>query len=404
MNSIFMHAWDLDGVEPRAAVAEIRAVGLERCSLAFSYHGGRVVLPRRRSGRVLELDPGAVYFAARLERYRGLRLRPRVAPATALVPAFIHTCADAGLAVNAWAVLCHNDRLGAENPDCCIENVFGDRYTYGLCPANPEVRRYVTALCADIAQTPGIAGLELEALGYMGLEHASLHDKSGITLSPTAKWLLSVCVCTSCRASLGGVAEAFADRARSWLEEYFRSPAEAPRDGSLRPAPETVLDAGVLDELLAGRRQVVRSLLEEIRDGAHPLPVDVRLATDPLFIGGKSTLDWGDLPGRADSATVTFFGVPLERMSMELRRLPPPAERPAPLHGGFVFHAPDCASEADVEKRVAALRDAQLDGVSCYCLGLAARPHLEWLASALSAASDPVAPGHAYSSEGLRLP
>lgn len=386
MRAIFMHAWDLQGVEPRTLVQEIRTLGVDTCSLAFAYHGGRMLLPRRREGRVLELDPGAIYFTPHLERYRGLRLRPHVAPEAELVPAFLEACGEAGMDVSAWTVLCHNDRLGVEHPDCCVENVYGDRYGYALCPSHPEVRRYAAALCGDIAATPGVDRLELEALGFMGLEHASLHDKSGVPLSPAAKWLLSICVCRWCRERVGeGLAE-FAARARPWLDESLASPVPHGAAAELRGDLEAILGADTLESVLTGRRAVLATLLEEIRGEIGFLHLNVRLSTDSLFVGGKSALTWEDLEGQVDSATLSFFGVSPERMAAELRRVPLPGERPVPVHGAFVFHHPDCSSEADVAARVTLLREARLSGMAFYALGLAAAQHLEWLASALASA------------------
>jgi hypothetical protein len=47
LKSIWMHAWDLEGIEPQALIAELQEYGLNACNLAFSYHGGRMLLPRR---------------------------------------------------------------------------------------------------------------------------------------------------------------------------------------------------------------------------------------------------------------------------------------------------------------------------------------------------------------------
>jgi hypothetical protein len=392
MKSVFMHAWDLHGVDPVALTEELASIGLDTCSLAFSYHGGRVLLPRRPDGRVLELLPGAAYFTPQLDRYRGLRLQPHVAPEAALVPAFLRACGRVGMRVSAWTVLCHDDRLGVEHPDCCIENVFGDRYSYALCPSHPEVRRYAAALCGDIADTAGLARLELEALGFMGFEHASLHDKSGIPLNAAAKWLLSVCVCRWCRSRIGEPISAFAARAGTWLEDFLAAPAPGASAPALREELDKVLGEQLLETLLSGRRQAVATLLDEIRAETGPMHLDVRLSLDPLFVGGKSALTWEDLRGRADSATLTFFGTSLERMAAELHRLPPPERRPLPVHGGFVFHHPDCDSEADVRARVGLLREAGVSGMSFYALGLAAGPQLGWLASALAAEPDAALP------------
>jgi hypothetical protein len=392
-----MHAWDLEGRVPGEVAAELRGLGLDTAAVAFTYHGGRVLLPRGRGGRVRETGAGGAYFPATAERYRGLRLGPHVAPGAALVPPFVEACADAGVAVNAWTVLCHDDRTGEQHPECCVQNVFGDRYRYALCPSHPDVRSYVGALCADIAATPGLTRMELEALGFMGLAHASLHDKSGIPLTAAARWLLSICVCGSCRARVGGALEESAGRARRWLERYLYELPPAP-GAELREELESILGAELLEALLAGRRAVVRTLLEEVRAATGPVHLNVRWAPDPLFVGGKAALAPEDLAGRADSATVTFFGYPLQAMAAEVAALPAPKARALPLYGGFVFHGPDCASEADVRARLSILQAAGMDGISFYSFGMAARPQLQWLARALDAAglADPLSTSAPY--------
>jgi len=374
MRSIWMHAWDLEGADPAALAAFLKSCGLTACNMAFSYHGGRMLLPRNRRRVVYELDLGALYFPADPGRYSGLGLQPRVAPEAALVRPFVHACRAAGLEVHAWTVLCHNDRLGAEAPECCVENVFGERYTYALCPANPEVRRYVTALCADIAAFPGLSGLDLEALGFMGLEHNSLHDKRGVPLTPAVAWLLSLCLCCYCRRAMGEAGEDAAAKARAAVTRYF---------GELSGARklEEILGRETLAAVLAARRRVLTTLLEEIRAAAGPVHLNLRVANSPLDCSGKSALEWQDLAGRVDSATVTFFGYSKERMAAELGSLPARGRRPAPVRGGFVFHHPDCTSEADFRDRLALLCAAELDGTLFYCYGLAAETHFRWLRS-----------------------
>jgi len=74
----------------------------------------------------------------------------------------------------------------------------------------------------------------------------------------------------------------------------------------------------------------------------------------------------------------------LESMSSELKRLPAKHERRVLLYGGFMFHHPDCSSEADVRERVRLLDAAQLDGHIFYGFGMAAGKHFVWLKNALT--------------------
>ena len=384
LKSIWMNVWDLAGIEPSEMVAFLKNCGLTACNLGFSYHGGRMLLPRHRRHKIYEQNLSALYFPANLERYAGFRLQPHVAPEARLVQPFIAECVKADFEVNAWIVLCHNDRLGMDAPECSVENVFGDRYTYALCPSNPEVRRYVVALCADIAAFDGVAKLDLEALSFMGYEHASVHDKRGVPLTPIVKWLLSLCVCPDCRRDLGSVTDEVKAKARSFVSHYLEALPDEREASDLRVELEAALGADALAALLEMRRNVLTSLLDEIRAATKPAHLNLRLATSPLFYGGKTPLTFSDLAGRVDSATVTFLGASKESMSKELNALPGKDERSVPLYGGFMFHHPDCISEADVRERVAMLDAARVDGQIFYGFSMAATKHFAWLRNVLT--------------------
>ncbi len=382
LKSIWMHAWDLEGIEPDELIAFLKDCGLNACNLAFSYHGGRMLLPRHRRHKVYEQDLSAVYFPANESLYRNCSLQPHVAPQARLLRPFVDAAREAGFGVNAWAALCHNDRLGGGAPECCIENVFGDRYSYALCPANPEARGYIKALCADIAAFDGVARLDLEAFSFLGFDHQSPHDKRGVPLTPPVTWLLSICFCADCRRRLSEAAEEVERKTRGYLNNYFEKFDEA-RPGELRAELEKALGRSALEALLEMRRQVITSLLDEVRAAVGEAHINLRLATLPLFIGGKTALDWSQLAGRVDSATNTFLGASSEQMAAELERLPRPEQRPVPVYGGFSFHHPDCLSESDVRRRFALLRQTRLDGVLFYCYGMAAVRHFKWLKKVL---------------------
>lgn len=364
-----MGPWDLAGRKPSQVIDMLRGLGLDACNLALAYHGGRMLLPTSPRGLVHELHPGAIYFTRDKTRFPG-PLQPEMAPEACLTGPFLEACREREFPVYAWTVVCHNDRLGALAP---IENVFGERYNYALCPANPAVRDYAAALCGAVASLPGIAGIDLEAAGYMGYEHAGLHDKRGLPLPAAVVFLLSVCMCSYCSALMGGAAGEIRREAVSAIRRFLAGEA----DHAVPPHPA----------LLEARRIAQRELLLAIRTSTAGVPVNLRLSCDPMFAGGKSTLQWQDLRGLADTATVTFFGTTRERMAAELRNLPPPAARPLPVWGGYVFHGPDCGDPEDVAGRLALLETSELAGGLFYSFSLAATWHFEWLRRALAGAS-----------------
>lgn len=363
---VWMNAWDLEGRDPRALIGELRGVGLTGCSLGLSYHGGRMLLARHAHRVVYEQPPGALYFAADTARFPSA-LRPEVAEQAGLVPEFLRECCRAGFDAQAWTVLCHNDALGAAAPECCVENAFGETYAYALCPANPVVQDYCAELCRQAAEVEGIGGVDLEALGWLGYEHQGLHEKRGLPLSREAAWWLSICCCPHCRAGCGDLRAPIRENVRAWLEDPRR-----PREAGF-------------DEVVEWRARIQRTLLDRIRSAAPRARLNLRLALDPRFSGGKSTLDLGSAGALAGEATLTFFGASEARMKDDLATLP--LERPVKLNGGFIFHGPDCASAADVSRRLDLLRRAKLDGWGFYGFGMAAGIHWEWLRQALKGES-----------------
>ncbi len=373
--SIWMNAWDLEDRDPRETIDLLQSLGLNACNLGFAYHGGRMLLPGGKRRVVYTQHDSAVYFQTNPSRYG--RLQPQVAPEAAPVAEFTAACERRKFPVNAWTVLCHNDQLGKAASDCCIQNVFGDAYPYALCPSNPEVRRYIVTLCAEIAELPGVASLDLEALSFMGYEHQSLHDKRGVTLSPEVIWLLSICLCRYCCAGMGGAAEEIRHKAKTSIRNFFSNPTSA---GDL----EEILGDRALVALLRMRRRALLELLKDIRGATGAQPLNVRIADSTLDYGGKAQLTLPDLTAAADAATRTFFGMSVDRMRSAVQKLPSPGERDLPLHAGFVFHEPDCVFEKDVRARLEMLRQAGLDGVHFYSFSLAASRHFDWLRRAIT--------------------
>src|SRR5918996_675272 len=79
----------------------------------------------------------------------------------------LHELCEAGIAANAWMVLLHNSRLGAAHPNMTVQNAFGDRYVYSLCPSAPEVRQYAVALCKDLTDRYAVSGISILTPGFL---------------------------------------------------------------------------------------------------------------------------------------------------------------------------------------------------------------------------------------------
>jgi hypothetical protein len=239
-----LYPWDVDG-DP-AAAGRLAGLGLAGVTLAAAYHAVRAVTPFHPGHRIVTRD-AAVYYRADPSRWRGTALRPaRLRPAVSRPAGSFERAAAAlrarGLAVTAWAVLTHNDRLGAVVPSAAVRNAFGDTYPWALCLAAPAVREYAVTLAGEVAALAGADAVEFEACGWYGVEHLSAHDKTaGAADGAAAQWLLSVCFCAACRREY---AAAGADP--QWLATAVRAAVDAPAvDAPAVDAPaEGVAPAG----------------------------------------------------------------------------------------------------------------------------------------------------------------
>jgi hypothetical protein len=290
-----LYPWDVDG-DP-AAADRIAGLGLTGVTLAAAYHAVRAVTPFHPRHRIVTRD-AAVYYRADPSRWRGIapqRLRPAMARPAGSFERAAGGLRARGLAVTAWAVVTHNDRLGAVVPSAAVRNAFGDPYPWALCLASPAVREYATTLAAEVAALPEADAVEFEACGWYGVEHLSAHDKTaGAADGAAAQWLLSVCFCAACRREY---AAAGADP--QWLAASVRAAVDAPANGgAAAPAPAgTPAPAGAplpdaaADVLLSVRAALATRFQREVvaaaRGAAAGKPVYLHVHPDPRATGAN---------------------------------------------------------------------------------------------------------------------
>ena len=329
--AVWMNAWDTQNRDPEELLDFLEDHGLNGCNLGWTYHGGRMLLAGHSTRVVYEhaqtqsVDCSDFLLGASRRRFD----------------------------VRAWVVLCHND--GEHNMPTVL-NAFGERYPYALCPANAEVQQHCIETCRTAASTEGIRGLDIEALSFMGYEHGGLHDKRGVPINAEVAWWLSICCCPTCEGVLPGIGELLRVRLRAWLDDPY--------------APVEAIDSA---PVIAHRHDAQRQLLQRIREAVPGVTLNLRLAADERFSGGKCSLPLSSVVGLADEVTYTFFAAPIEKMRI-------PEDRPVPAHCGFIFHEPDSKSEDDVVHRLNAV---QADGYGFYSFSMAARPQWRWLRNAL---------------------
>jgi hypothetical protein len=215
----YAYPWDVVG-DPQA-VDRWAALGVESVTLAAAYHAVRAATPRHPGHRLVEAA-AALYMPVRAEAWRGHRLVPRSAEPWAGAHSFSRArdaLAAGGLATQAWVVATHGDGMGDVFPELCVQNAYGDSYSYALCPSSREVRRYAATLVSEVATITGVDSMVVEACGPLGVAHQSQHEKTaGADWTETDERLLSICFCTACCAGYGerGVhPEAIAHRVRT---------------------------------------------------------------------------------------------------------------------------------------------------------------------------------------------
>ena len=333
--SVWAGPWD----NTPMLVDELRDCGIGHVRMAYAYHGGRWYLPRSDKPRVLDLGNGGVFFPVDLNRFGTLKPTP-----VALGGLQVE-----GVPTSAWLVLCHNDHLGLDHPDCCVRNAFGDAYRYALCPANPLVAEYAVELCRQ-ASLHSPESLDVEALSFSGFEHGGLHEKRAALLTSAQIEMLSVCFCPHCSS-------AYPD---------LLTPIQAAlRDASAAPS---------LDVVYAHRRAVIVDLLARVQK-ACATPINVRVMPSRCFTGGKTAFDWGDLEKLSsifNRVTLTFFGTPPTVVADTCRLVPQ-----VKWSGGMELFGPDR------DARWEALSNSTADEIAFYCHSLATWDDLAWLRSKL---------------------
>ena len=306
--SAYLYPWDVD--DDPAAADRIAGLGLDEVVLAAAYHAVRAVTPFHPRHRIVTRD-AAVYYRTDPARWRGAALRPTEADPRGSFERAAAGLRAAGLRVSAWAVLAHGCGVGAGNPSWHVRNAYGDGYPWALCIGSPEVRDYVAALAAEVAALGDATAVELEACGWYGIDHGSVHDKTGVAAAgPAAEWLLSVCFCPACAHAyrqagadpeeLRAEVRAALDRALGWGSAAAAATSRAPAD------PGDLLPSGAADVLLRVRADVAeraaRLAIAAVRAAAPGKQVLVHAHPDPRAAGSNPGYDPSVLlgPGGAD--------------------------------------------------------------------------------------------------------
>jgi hypothetical protein len=393
--SIWIYPWDVLDGGAETVIGELADCGFSALSIAATYHAGRLLLPHNPRRRVYFLEDGVAYFEPHSNYYERTFLQPRRAGLAAERDPLRQTIIAAqarSLRVHGWTVFFHNSRLGERNPEMTIENAYGERYIYALCPSNPQARAYALALATDLADHYELTALELEAIGFMGYTHLSHHDKAGIGLDLLHDFLLSVCFCGYCKdrmQALGSDPELIRRKFQEELETHFKGEGNPTVDD-----PEEVqarllemLGRASLNSLLDARDQTVSSLVNEIRQSVRKeVQLIMRAASSRFVTGGDAGIDWRCLSETVDRFLFLQFYREMELVKKELSRVVGYRDRGrVPLHVGLRAYCPDVTSEMELRARLRLLDECKVEGVQFYNYGLLPPANLGWIQRAIRA-------------------
>ncbi|HLK60281.1 MAG TPA: hypothetical protein VKU00_27205 [Chthonomonadaceae bacterium] len=285
-SGLWMFAWDLadEGIEHVMGWAADS--GLTALQIAGSYHAGWFIHPHNPHHRAYMTEDGCVYFQPAQNLYAQTVLKPKVASVCARTDWMREAgkrLDKYGLKLVSWTVCAHNTRLGLLHPECTVRNCFGDSYPHALCPANAQVRAYLTALCHDLANNLPLHAVQLESPGYMGLQHGHHHERDLTVLTPLEFALMDLCFCDACVREAEGKHVEIA-RVRAALRAILEA-GMAAAPGRPKGHPETLSQvAESLSELqpyLAFRREIEDTLIQEIRAALRPSSAQLYLLGGP---------------------------------------------------------------------------------------------------------------------------
>lgn len=195
---MFIYPWDIATTGIKQVIEDFQEVGCNTLVVNSSYHQGRFLHPQKQTFHYV--NKSAISFNPDLTRYK--RLQPLVhqdmADQNILSQAREH-CEQAAMGFVTWWVGLHNSSLGKQHPDLCVQNVWGDRYTYALCPSQPEVRHYAAALFEDTLASVRPQRIITESAAFLPMRHGEHHELILLNIGKSAEWLLSLCFCDTCR-------------------------------------------------------------------------------------------------------------------------------------------------------------------------------------------------------------
>lgn len=388
----FAYPWDLrdegvaDAIRWMAERAQCNAIALNAV-----YHHARVLRPRARGVKTLQLSGAVAAFEPNAVRYERAGLLPvpyvDVARANVLAQAR-EACTARGMDLGLWIVALHNSTLGETHPDLCIQNCFGDVYTYALCPTQPRVQAYVSALVDDVCAQFQPQRLLLEAIGYLGMRHGVHHELFMIEWAEPLELLLGICFCPACmrRAQEAAIdVDTLRTRVAAWAHQYVNEERVLPLEATYGETASLLVEIPQLWTYLRVCSATVAQLVRDVCTVAQRY--NVALEVIPSSFHRPAARAWlerapfAELDGTCDGLIVLAYCDSAAQVSADLRWATALA-RQTPIVAGLNACAPNIKDDATLVAQARAAREANCAAVYYYNYGLLSSRRLEWVARA----------------------
>ncbi len=386
--SIFAYPQDLIDHGVERALDRIAALGFDQVSVPVNYHTAKLILPDNPKRKVWFTEPGATYFAPDLSKYDG-PMKPyesSLTKGTDFYGELITTAKAAGLGINAWTVGLHNTPHGFQFPELCIETAFGDRLVHAFCPSNPGARAYLYNMAADLDSRFDLNAFEPETATFRPFLHGYHHMITGVEITPSLDYLLSLCFCPHCILS---AAESGIDMAA--LRVTVKELIEGAFNGLPLPeSPYNLPDAvEQLGELIAWRETVIEDIAADLKNDVlenTPLAFLASVSMPNSKAGFLYGADPAGLAESADYVGICGYAPEAEDLGADLGELSATGAPMDKLRVAVRPQWPDCSGEDNFAAKIEVLADAGVAAVGIYNYGTMRREAFDWIRKALASA------------------
>ncbi|MED1801856.1 hypothetical protein [Brevibacillus porteri] len=384
---MFIYPWDIAESGIEAVIQTLEGAKCNTAVVNSSYHQGRFFHPQSKTFRRLPLS--GVSFTPEWSKYNRLRptVHEQIAQASVLAK-MKEACERAGMGFHTWWVGLHNSTLGLAHPDLCVQNIWGDTYTYALCPSQPEVQHYAKALFADTLEQVKPERILIEATAFLPMKHGEHHEVCLLPLGESLQWLLSFCFCGACtqraeakRIDVGAVQQLVSRLVNQMVEADSISQVSV----ETREVAFLLLEYPELYHYQQTRLEVVDGLWRSLKDIAlsKGTALDGFPSSTPFYVNQSY---WEGVSLRKAAATLDrvvplAYGDSVNEVAYTFHAMKLVAPEAA-LGAAFSLHHSQIQSAFDLAARVGTAVDAGAQSITYYNLGLLNNRRLNWIRQA----------------------